>query len=724
MLRVSMFGKVVNCLSETTLKIHPMRSVRLFAISVAVVLITIQTGNGQFPAYNQYTLTGKNTLGYLIGESSGERAFQHIINMAGYAMLRTPEQFTGDFMETEYVVAELQSYGFGNTRVDRFGKSGAWQGVTASLWETSPVIRKIADLTESPLMLASGSADVDAEGELIFVDAAMVAAGMEGVDLKGKIVLTPDRPTAVLAFANQRGAGTVISYYSPRPLENSLMIQASSAGGRGSSQSVSLFFVSPREGEALKKRVSAGERVVIKAGARTTVREAELQVVSCVIEGTEKDAEELIITAHLFEGFVKTGGNDNISGSAAILETARTLKKLIDDGVIERPLRSIRFLWIPEFSGTIPWVKANSGLMERTLCNINLDMVGLALSKYRSFFVLHRTSYGNAHFVGDVVENFFRYTGETNKVNSVVSGSRFFRPITAPTGTDDPFLYQIESASGGSDHMVFNDLGVMVPGIMMITWPDPFYHTSEDLADKCDPTQLKRTVFLTAASAYTIASARSDEALGIAGEVASNSVRRLGIAQSVASDMLSHASAEEFERIVRRASGNIRGTALGEVMIINSVRSLARDDKRLNSAVDRFAESINKMAGEQIAMIQRQAEAIAAMKGFGQPVFRPEASDVAAAGIIPVLTIAPSTLGYGAYQAINGKIPAEKRGGIDMRSIADLQEAVKLVNGKNSLLDIKHILDSQYARETELNALRAFYDALEGIEILSYVKKH
>jgi hypothetical protein len=700
-----------------------MRSNKLFALPVVVLLMTVQIVNCQFPAYNQYTLLGDKTLGYLIGESSGERAFQHIVSMAGYAMLRSPEQFEGDFMETEYVVSQLLSYGFENTGVDRFGKSATWQGVTASLWETSPVIRKIADLTESPLMLASGSVDVDTEGELIYIDAAMVASGMEGVDIRGRIVLTPERPASVLAFANQRGAGTVISYYSPRPLENSLMIQSSSAGGRGSTQRVSLFFVSPREGEALKRRVAAGEKVVIKAEASTTVREAELQVVSCVIEGTEKDAEELIITAHLFEGFVKTGGNDNISGSAAILESARTLKTLIDEGLIERPVRSIRFLWIPEFSGTIPWVRANSELMKRTLCNINLDMVGLALSEYRSFFVLHRTSYGNAHFVGDVVESFFRYTGETNKVNSVVSGSRFFRPITAPTGTDDPFFYQIESASGGSDHMVFNDLGVMVPGIMMITWPDPFYHTSEDLADKCDPTQLKRAVFLTTASAYTIASARSDEALAIAGEVTSNSIRRLGIAHSAASEMLSHASSENFSSIAARASSNIRGTALGEIMIINSVRSLAPGDKNLNKAVDRLTESVNVMALEQIAMLQRQAEAIASMKSYALPNSRPAGDAVTAAGTIPVLTLAPAGLGYGAYQEINRRIPTGTRSGIEMRSIADPQEAIKLINGANTILDIKHILDSQYSRETDLKALISFFDVLKGIDVLAYTKK-
>jgi len=75
------------------------------------------------------------------------------------------------------------------------------------------------------------------------------------------------------------------------------------------------------------------------------------------------------------------GANDNKSGSAAILEVARVLNKLIAEGRIPRPKRTIRFLWAPEFSGTIPWIKANREIIERTLCDINMDMVGEWLSK-------------------------------------------------------------------------------------------------------------------------------------------------------------------------------------------------------------------------------------------------------------------------------------------------------------------------------------------------------
>lgn len=698
-----------------------MRRFWLLFIVTTIALSSWQNIDAQFPSYYQYNLLDSKTVGLLIGESSGERAFQHVVEMAGYAMLREPEQFAGDFMETEYVMSRLQEYGFKNATVDRFGKSKTWQGVSASLWETSPSIRKIADLVESPLMLASGSADAECEGELIYADAAIIAAGMEGVDLKGKIILTPDRPSAILTFAIQRGAATVISFNSPRPLQNALMIQSSSIGGRGgAAQTSTAFFISPREGENLKKRLAAGEKVTIKASAVTASRDAELQVISCLIEGTSPEKEEVIITAHIFEGFVKTGGNDNISGSAAILEAARTLKKLIDDGLVARPARGIRFLWVPEFSGTIPWAKANSELMTRTLCDINLDMVGLSLAKYKSFFVLHRTSYGNAHYIGDVMESFFRYTGETNNVNSVVSGTRFFRPITAPTGTDDPFYYFIEPESGGSDHQVFTDLGVMVPGVLIITWPDPFYHTSQDLADKCDPTQLKRTVFITAASAYSIASAGPVEAMSIAAEVSANSIRRLGIMQSVASDMIAHAGKDDMTGIARRASGNIAGAVKGEKMIINSVRELAPGNKQLNELIDNNIQRLSVFGAEQTAMVQKHAVSVASLNGFPAPDFKPTPAEKEAATLIPAYKTSPSSLGYGAYQTINSGIPADVRAKIEMRKIANGAEALKLVDGKNSLLDIKQILDSQYAAETDIKALKDFFGALVETGILKY----
>ncbi len=191
----------------------------------------------------------------------------------------------------------------------------------------------------------------------------------------------------------------------------------------------------------------------------SALRDYELQDPTAVIYGTDRDAGEVIFSAHLFEGYTKQGANDNISGSVVILDVARTLNTLIEEGRIPRPKRNIRFLWIPEFSGTGPWVNAHKELMGNTLCNINLDMVGLHLSKSHSFFCLMRTTFGNPHYLNDVMEHYYSYVGETNRemIHNRRAGG-FTKRIVPPSGSDDPFYYKIDPHYGSSDHEVFNDL--------------------------------------------------------------------------------------------------------------------------------------------------------------------------------------------------------------------------------------------------------------------------
>jgi len=132
----------------------------------------------------------------------------------------------------------------------------------------------------------------------------------------------------------------------------------------------------------------------------------------------------------MFEGYVKQGANDNMSGSATILEEARTLHALIESGRIPRPKRTIRFIWGPEFSGIGEWVRTHPEIMDRTLCNINMDMVGEWLSKNQTFFCLMRTTFGNAHYINDVMENYYRYVGEGNRERIQNRGDFYKVPIT------------------------------------------------------------------------------------------------------------------------------------------------------------------------------------------------------------------------------------------------------------------------------------------------------
>ena len=388
----------------------------------------------QYSHFYQWGLLPEAKLDMLIAESSGDRAFHHVIEMAGYNRPRPAEEYSGTLMESDYVINLLKQYGLDDINIERFGKTTTWNGLSGSLHEVSPNFTKLAEYEDLPLMIVSGSATTDKEAQLVWIGEG-TKHELDGVDIVGKIVLTSANPGRIQSMIVERGALGMVSFNSPRPLIDPLMIPVGGLRVVDGQDPTFAFALPPREGHLLRDRLMGGEKIIVRAKIESRTDELDIQVPTCAIKGTDPDAGEIVISAHIFEGYVKQGANDNISGAASILEVARVLQAMIDDGRLERPARTIRFIWIPEFSGTIPWANAHPDIMKRSLCNINLDMVGLSLSENKSFLVLHRTSYGNAHYVGDVLENYFRYVGETNKMNSVVSGSRFFKRIVSTSST-------------------------------------------------------------------------------------------------------------------------------------------------------------------------------------------------------------------------------------------------------------------------------------------------
>lgn len=693
---------------------------KFFFIPICFFLTLILFGprvQAQYSHFYQWGLLPQNKVDMLIGESSGDRAFHHIINMAGYNRPRDAEEYSTTLMESTYVVNKLKEYNLDGINIERLGKTLTWNGLSGTLYEVSPSFNKLADYEDLPLLLVSGSVTTDVEAPLVWVGDGSEQS-IEGIDLSGKIALTSASPGRVHNTLVSKGALGLVSFYSPRPLVEPLMIPSTSLRQRGDQELTFAFLLPPREGHLIRDRLLRREKIVVRAKIESKTEELDIQVPTCVIPGTDPDAEEVIISAHIFEGYVKQGANDNISGSAAILEVARVIRTMIDDGRLEQPRRSIRFIWIPEFSGTIPWVKEHQDIMERTLCNINLDMVGLSLSENKSYFVLHRTSYGNAHYIGDVLENYYRYVGETNKMNSVVSGSKFYKRIVSPTGTDDPFYYQIENASGGSDHMVFNDWGVQVPGVLLITWPDPYYHTSEDRPWACDPTQLKRTVFITAASAYSIAAAEGALTLNIAGEVFGNASRRMGHQFSKAMDMIGKSSGDKLNSVLKRSLSDLSGTCLGEKLILESVLELEPGNDKLKALIKDYSSSIDNLNKDQKRTLISAASILA---GSGnEKLTRIVLSDIEieADKIIPFPTSYPTDLGYRGYSDIVREALSDSKLKNDYRASSLATEIGKLANGKLSLLDMKHIIDAQQSGETKIESLLEMVKILDNVRLI------
>ena len=99
----------------------------------------------------------------------------------------------------------------------------------------------------------------------------------------------------------------------------------------------------------------------------------------------------------------------------------------------------------------------------------------------------------------------------------------------SPDGSQDPFYVLIDKHYGASDHVVYMSNGI--PSVMFITWPDMYYHSSQDTPDKLDPTQFKRAGVVGLGAMAVLAMADEPMATKVAAETLARGTERIGQAQ-------------------------------------------------------------------------------------------------------------------------------------------------------------------------------------------------
>jgi aminopeptidase YwaD len=715
---------------------------RFRLLALAALILFAVPAFAQYTPWLYWTFLPKAQMDEIVGESSGESAWNTVAEINAFNRQRFPEEFAGNFFETQVVVRKLKSYGLADVDIATFPGGPAWVAVKGEVWETKPGLQKLASINDMLPELLSGSATSDVTAELVWVGRGTTKEITEA-KVAGKIVVTDGQLMMAYGVAMQQGAlgaiGISLSrpYFDPlqmpwsgimqrrRPRGESGPGQPGAPPGAAQAQAAPqppqgfAFQLNAREGDILKRRLIANEKITVHAQVEAKTETADLENVVCTIPGTDPNGGEIILSAHLFEGFQKQGANDNISGSATILEVARVLQALIADGRLPRPKRTIRFIWGPEFSGIGEWVRTHPEIMKKTLCNINMDMVGEWLSKNKSFFCLMRTTYGNPHFINDVMENYYRYVGEGNRerIQNRSNASGVPVRIVAPSGADEPFTYSIETHYGASDHEVFNDWAVRVPGIMMIAWPDQWYHTSGDVADKSDPTQLKRAAAIGAAGAYTVASADEASAERIAAEIASNATRRLGHALVVALEALNASTAESFDEDARYARGIVEAAVLNEKETLATVAELAPAAPALTGDIAKLAKAVDAVGAAEQVSLEAHRGATARRLGLKLQPLAPTDIERKAAKIVPRPTAKVGQDGYRGYQKLLSAVPGETRlkfptagKGLSLANPGELQ---LLVNGRHSVLDIKKMLDAQNERRSTLPAILNYLEILK-----------
>lgn len=281
--------------------------------------------------------------------------------------------------------------------------------------------------------------------------------------------------------------------------------------------------------------------------------------------------------------------------------------------------------------------------------------------------------------------------------------------------------YYVGTDFGASDHAAFNDWSVGVPGLVLNTWPDQWYHTSGDRPDKIDPTQMKRATIITAASAYTIASADDRMAGQIAAEIVSNASSRIGHQLARGLDEIKTASADSFPAAGKKARGYIEAAAANERATMDSVRQLVSDPLKFGPYLESLKAAVASQEQGALRTFDENVRWTAGLLGVAAIPAKPTDLESRAAKIIPKPFLDKIRGGgYGGYQA--AVQDALKSSGAEAQSLRRIptDEIQLLCDGRNSALMIKKMLDVQNRQETPLEDVLQYLEVLKKAGLVDY----
>jgi hypothetical protein len=686
------------------------------------------------------TLLSWEQMRAIINEASGERAMHHVLEMVAYPRVRPRAEFEGTFRESEVMARYAKEYGFANVQIESFpAPQPTWLATQGELWMVEPAPRKLYDIYDVAISLAPGSESGDVTAEVVDVGLGGRAEDYAGKDVKGKIVLGSAGAGQLQRLGVfERGAVGVLSYNSLRPDSYPDQILSQSIGRTGPQGRAPGFgwAIAPRVGRDLAARLGRGEKVVLRSVVKSETAPGELEMVHAMIPGDGSSDQEVMISAHLYEGYIKQGANDDASGCAVTLEMGRTLIRLVKEGKLPRPRRNIHFLWVPEISGTNAWLRAHEDVRKRLVANLNFDMEGLHLSRSGSFWTMHRTPDSFPSFLNDIGASFMEFVAETNRerVRYRHNGYRFSWPVVAPNGSqDDPFLISVEKHYGASDHVVYLNQGI--PAVIFVTWPDMWYHSSHDTPDKLDSTQFKRVAVVGVGAMSVLASAADETAAKVTAENVARGASRLGQAQRKGMAYLADASTPgALVEAYKEARVAVRHQTWVEREVVRSSAVLYASP----------AEAEKKLAPLTALIEQRATPLLAELKAFYElratqlntPAAEPKPSEAEAqaARLIPERTAAPGggpgAGGPGGQQQQLAQLSAEERAAVQaaLRKVpphmtAELNVLMAQQSArKRTALEIRDFLSGEF-EPLPMEDLMAYFRAQEKLGQLKFSEK-
>ncbi|HEY6384186.1 MAG TPA: M28 family peptidase [Candidatus Acidoferrum sp.] len=558
--------------------------------------------------------------------------------------------------------------------------------------------KKIASYAAEPVVLAEDSESADITAELVDVGGGTSEADYAEKDVKGKIVLVSASPGAAQDLAvGKFGAAGIVSYAQNQKTawwgEDENLIR----WGHLETFTVHKtfgFMVSLKTARGMRERLAHGEKITLHAVVKAGQHAGNYEVVTAVIPGSDAKLkeEEIAFSCHL--DHQRPGANDNASGCVTILEVARTLQKLIAEGKLARPARTMRFIWPPEIEGTLALLNGKPEFAARIKAAIHMDMVGGGPAT-KAVFHVTRGPLSLPSFVHDVAWAFAEFVNKESYKFAATGKAEY--PFVAPEGGKEPLRAEYSAYTMGSDHDVYQDSSFGIPAIYMNDWPDRYIHTNFDTAANIDTTKLKRAAFIGAASGYFLSR-----------EIAYD-VKEVGNAQAIAGS-LRHAETqrradqtpdEEAGKLFR-AEGKYNRRA--EDSYVDFVHGAVAVQVEKNNDAPRFLPMQKNLPPEPIAsgdgrlMFKRRSEPKGPLAVFGYDYFADHAK---AAGVAtPKLMSYEGLWGSGEEYAY---------------------EVLNFADGKRNAQEIRDAVSAEYG-PVPLEMVVEYLKALEKIRVVAEVK--
>jgi aminopeptidase YwaD len=513
----------------------------------------------------------------------------------------------------------------------------------------------LASYGAEPVVLAEDSESADRTAELVDVGSGTSESDYAGKDVKGKIVLVGAQPGAVQDLAvGQFAAAGMVSYAQNQKTawwgEDENLIRWGHLETFSANKTFA-FMVSLKTARGLRERLARGEKITLHAVVKAGQHAGKYEVVTATIPGADPKLkeEEIAFSCHL--DHQRPGANDNASGCVTILEVARTLEKLIAEGELARPARTIRFIWPPEIEGTLALLNGKPELTKRIRAAVHMDMVGGGPDT-KAVFHVTRGPMSLPSFVHDVAWAFAEFVNQESYKFAATGKAEY--PFVAPEGGKEPLRAEYSAYTMGSDHDVYQDSSFGIPAIYINDWPDRYIHTNFDTAANIDTTKLKRAAFIGAASGYFLAGLRDANAESLRNLPAEGSSRRASLALS-RRQLAGYTNLGSYSDVWRRHEEKVGDSVLGFLSktIVEDLRvnyGAALMDVTLNPTKVVFASN---PTGDGLIWFRRKGEPRGPLTVFGYDYF----ADHAKAGVAtPKLFSYEGLWGAGeeyAYEVLN-----------------------------------------------------------------------